>query len=154
MKPSPQAAKPLPLTSVGAGQVPTSANEGKSMFRLPPPSPAPMAPLVSGVKAAGPGPPELGGVWRTWPPHKAGPAAAVTVQAMEDTGPEKANTPAEPLITGPMSMAAYQPLPGARPASRSRGTCDSSQAGRSWPGPEAASKRAAALPAAGPAWAT
>lgn len=48
---------------------------------------------------------------------------------MEDTGPEKANTPAEPLITGPMSVAA-ELLPGARPAYHSRGACDTSQAGR------------------------
>lgn len=56
---------------------------------------------------------------------------------MQDAGPEKANTPTEPLITGPMSMAA-ELLPGARLASHSRGACDTSRAGR---GPRAGRSR-------------
>lgn len=65
------------------------------------------------------------------------------IQVTEDAGPEKANTPTEPLIMGPMSVAA-ELLPGARPASHSQGACDTSRpgrgrrAGRSRPGQEAA----------------
>lgn len=114
----------------------------REVFQLPTPTPSSPAPVLSLGSWNGqqglPRPSDLGGGWEPLvPSRRQAQRQQWRIQTVQDVGPEKANTPTEPLITGPMSMAA-ELLPGARLASHSRGACDTSRAGR---GPQAGRSR-------------
>lgn len=68
-------------------------------------------------------------VWGCWPPHPGGPGGDGNRPRHGGRWPRKSKQSHRAPDCRPMSVAA-EPLPGSRPASRSRGACDTSQAGR------------------------